>query len=204
MSVPACPRCRARLAPAEGARCLGCGPAAPATAADRAVAALEPAAGPLPHWDLKRLLDRDGGPAVPTGTLLVALSRDLRICWAGRGTHGLYRHGLLPNIRGLGPAGEAHLLAAPRPLSLDELHFVLQHQGYRYQLASLSNALQRQTGSREGPSAARSEAERVRREQRLAGLLQISRRSPLLPDYLAAARRRVRAALRERARRLSD
>jgi hypothetical protein len=203
VSVPKCTRCRARLAPAEGARCLGCGTSAAATAADRAVAALESAAAPLPHWDLKRLLDRDGGPDMPTGTLLVALSRDLRICWAGRGTYGLYRHGLLPNVRGLGPAGEAHLLAAPRPLSLDQLHFVLQHQGYRYQLASLSNALHRQTGRREGPPPALSEAERVRREQRFAGLLQISRRSPLFEEYLVDTRRRVRAALRERARRLA-
>jgi len=203
MSVVECRTCGDELAPAEAPECLSCGSRLPTTIGHRALAALEQAEGPLSYWDIQRLIERRDGSAPPAGSLLVYLSRDLRICWAGRGMYGLYRHGLIPNVRGLGPAAEAHLLAAPAALTAEELHFVLQHQGYRYQYASLVNALQRQLGQAGLPRAPARDAERVRREQRLAGLLQISRRSGHFGPYVEALTSRVEQALQERTRRLS-
>ena len=148
-----------------------------------------------------RLLDRRP-KSVPTNprSLLAYLSRDLRVCWAGKGMYGLYRHGLVPNVRGLGPAAEVHLLAAPRNLTQDELHFVLQRQGYRYQLPSLLPAVLRQVGYgwRWRAPAVRADAE----VQRLGQLLQISK-SPLIEDYLGAITDRVTSAIGERSRRLA-
>jgi hypothetical protein len=202
MSVVVCSTCRTELAPAEAPTCQGCGQRPSTTIGDRAVAVLERADAPLLYWDIQRLMDRQHGWAPGAGSLLVYLSRDLRVCWAGKGMYGLYRHGLIPNVRGLGPTAEAHLLGAPSPLRPEELHFVLQHQGYRHQYASLTAALRRQLGHTEGMPPPQSDAELVRRKQRLAELLQISRRSPRFEPYAAALRDRVAEAVQERARRL--
>ncbi len=202
MSVVACTACLSELAPAEAPTCQGCGKRPSTTIGDRALVVLEQADGPLSYWDIQRLMDHRHGWAPAAGSLLVYLSRDLRICWAGRGMYGLYRHGLIPNVRGLGPTAEAHLLAAPGPLAPEELHFVLQHQGYRYQYASLTAALQRQLGHAGRMPPVQSDAELVRRKQRLAELLQISRRSRHFEPYAVALRGRVEAAMHERARRL--
>lgn len=202
MSVVACTVCQAELAPAEASTCHGCSERRSTTIGDRALAVLEESDGPLSYWDIQRLIDRRHGWTPAAGSLLVYLSRDLRICWAGRGMYGLYRHGLIPNVRGLGPTAEAHLLAAPGPLAPEELHFVLQHQGYRYQYASLTAALNRQLGHAMGMPPVRSQAELVRRQQRLAELLQISRRSRHFAPYATALRGRVEAAVQERTRRL--
>jgi hypothetical protein len=203
MSVVACTACGAELAPAEAPTCQGCSRRPSTTIGHRALAVLEQADGPLSYWDIQRLMHRRHGQAPAVGSLLVYLSRDLRICWAGKGMYGLYRHGLIPNVRGLGPAAEAHLLAAPGPLAPDELHFVMQHQRYRYQYASLTAALQRQLGHAQGMPAAQSAAELVRRKQRLAELLQISRRSRQFEHYATALGDRVAAAVQERVRRLT-
>lgn len=205
MNVPTCTTCGADLAPAELPSCFTCGPGEPTTIGDRALMVLEQVSAPLSHWDVKRLMDRGTDEPTP-GSLLVYLSRDLRICWAGRGMYRLYRHGLAPNVLGLAPAAEVHLLAAPAPMTQEELHFVLQHQGYRYQYASLAPALERHLGYfwRNTISAAESDAGRVRNEQRLAQLLQISRRSPHFQAYNQAIRSRIQQALTERARRLAE
>lgn len=204
MSVFECVTCGDELAPAEAPECLGCGFRLRTTIGHRALAVLEQADGPLSYWDIQRIMERREGFASAAGSLLVYLSRDLRVCWAGRGMYGLYRHGLVPNVRGLGQAAEAHLLAAPDALTTEQLHFVMQHQGYRYQYASLANALQRQLGWAGLPQVVTSEAERVRRKQRLAALLQISRRSRHFELYANALTTRVAQALKERAHRLSQ
>lgn len=204
MTVYECRTCGDELGPAESPECMGCGTQMPTTIGHRALVVLEQADGPLSYWDIQRLIERRDGAAPAAGSLLVYLSRDLRVCWAGRGMYGLYRHGLVPNVRGLGPAAEAHLLAAPTPIDAEQLHFVLQHQGYRYQYASLINALQRQLGPGGQLAAASSDAERTRREQRLAALLQISRRARHFQPYAEALTARVEHALGERARRLSQ
>jgi hypothetical protein len=151
-------------------------------------------------------MDSQAHQPTHSGSLLVYLSSDLRICWAGRGIYGLYRQGLVPNVRGIGPVAEVHLLAASSPMSQEQLHFVLQYQGYRYQYASLGPALERQLGYFwQGTFAAgESEAARVRHEQRLAQLLQISRRSPHFQPYNLAIKARVQQALTERTRRLAQ
>jgi hypothetical protein len=200
MSIPTCAVCGVSLAPAEFPNCFRCSQRRPTTIGERALIVLEEAAVPLSYWDIKRLLDRRAHYPTNSNSLLVYLSRDLRICWAGKGMYGLFRHGLVPNVRGLGPAAEVHLLAAPNQLTHDELHFVLQHQGYRYQLPSLIPALQRQIGySWRYRSAATSSPST---EQRLGLLLQISSESPLIEPYSREISDRVSQALAERARRL--
>lgn len=204
MSVPTCRACAADLAPDEVPTCLTCGPWQPTTIGDRALMILEQADTPLSYWDIQRLMDRETTRGTRSNSLLVCLSRDLRICWAGKGMYGLYRHGLVPNVRGLGPAAEVHLLAAPATIDLDQLHFVLQHQGYRYQFASLAPALERHLGYgwHRAVAPPDSEAGRVRHEQRLSRLLQISRRSPRFQHYRDSIRLRVQRGLTERDRRL--
>lgn len=206
MTVPICSTCGAELAPSELPACFTCRASRPTTIGQRALMILEQATSPLSYWDIQRLMGRASSQVPLAGSLLVYLSRDLRICWAGKGKYGLYRHGLVPNVRGLGPAAEVHLLTAPAPVDLDELHFVLQHQGYRYQLASLRSALERHMGAswRWTAGLSDSEAARVRQERRLGQLLQISRRSPHFQDYQQELRNRVANALTERTRRLQD
>jgi hypothetical protein len=71
----------------------------------------------------------------------VALSQDRRMCWGGRGLYGLARHGLIPGARSLADAACAVLIAAPRPLHLEEADFVLEQLGYRFNSDSLKNHL---------------------------------------------------------------
>lgn len=204
MNHPICSACGAELVPAELPTCLTCSGRRPTTIGERAVMILEQASAPLPYWDIQRLMDRQSDRLTHANSLLVYLSRDLRICWAGKGTYGLYRHGLVPNVRGLGPTAEVHLRGAPNRLDLDQLHFVLQHQGYRYQFASLAPALERHLGCgwRNAITFPDTEAGRVRHEQRLAQLLKISRHSSRFQYYRAAINVRVERAVAERARRL--
>lgn len=196
MNVPTCSACGTDLAPAELPTCFTCRHRRPKTIGERALIILEQAPTPLSYWDIQRLIDREATGSTRANSLLVYLSRDLRICWAGKGMYGLYRHGLVPNIRGLGPAAEVHLLTAPKRLKLNELHFVLQYQSYRYQLASLSAALERHLGPGwEQPAPLPdSQASLVRQEQQLAQLLQISRRSTRFQQYRIAIQDRIEKA----------
>lgn len=203
MTALKCAVCGVNLAPAELPHCFQCGRHRPTTIGDRALIVLEQATSPLSYWDIQRLLDRQlKSRSTNFRSLLGYLSRDLRICWAGKGMYGLYRHGLVPNVRGLGPAAEVHLLAAPKNLTQEELHFVLQRQGYRYQLPSLLPAVLRQVGYgwRCRAPAVRSDAA----VSRLSQLLQISSESPLIEDYVGAIADRVTSAIGERSRRLAD
>jgi hypothetical protein len=109
---------------------------------DRVVAVLEETGMPLAHWDVLRLLKRNGRP-VHKGSLLVWLASDARTCWGGPGIYGLYRHGLLPGVRDLGSASAVFLHAAAADLSGEEISFVLQHVGYRFQSTSMYLALRR-------------------------------------------------------------
>jgi hypothetical protein len=203
MNTPTCKKCGAELAPAEIPACFTCIGRWATTIGERALQILEQADRPLPYWDIQRLMDRHTDRVTHPGSVLVYLSRDLRVCWAGKGTYGLYRHGLLPNVRSLGPAAETFLLAAPRPINLDELHFVLQHQGYRYQYASLTNALRRHfngdawrlighPGWWDDPSE---------RAAAVAELVQAHLDHTTPHDYPRAITRRVKLALDELARR---
>ena len=206
MKVPTCTTCRAALAPAEAPSCIRCSKSPCITIGDRAVRILERTPVPLPYWDIQREMDRDAPRPVHPGSLLVSLSKDARICWAGKGVYGLFRHGLVQNARGLGSVAEVHVLAASIRLDLDQLHFVLRHQGYRCQQSSLAGALQREIGydwsQFVGPRT--SEYGRLQRERRLAQLLGFRRRSEYFEGYRAAIGRRVSEALRERNRRLRD
>lgn len=201
MSVQSCETCGAALGPAELATCFSCGPWQPTNIGERALVILERSPTPLTYWDLTRLMDRGSTRSTAGNSLLVYLSRDSRICWAGKGLYGMFRHGLAPNVRGLGPAAEAHLLAAPTAISQDELHFVLKYLGYRYQYPSLAPALGRQLGSA-WRTASESEANRLRRERRLALLLGFERRTPEFHKYYEELEDRVRDALTERSTRL--
>ena len=175
------------------------------TIGERALMVLEQVSTPLSYWDIRRLMDRQAEQPTSFNSLLVFFPATYGFAGPARECTGLYRHGLIPNVRGLGPAAEVHLLAAPTPLCQDQLHFVLQHQGYRYQAASLAAALTRHLGYswRSAITTAESEAGRVRREQRLAELLQMSRRSPHFQQYHQGITDRVQQALTERARRLT-
>jgi hypothetical protein len=86
----------------------------------------------------------------PRPSINVALSQDKRICWAGRGLYGLARHGLIPGARTLAEAAYAVLLAAPSPLYVEEVDFVLEQLNYRFNAESLSNHLRGYTDNRWG------------------------------------------------------
>jgi hypothetical protein len=114
------------------------------------------------------------------------------------------RDGLVPTVRGLGPAVEVHLLAARALLGFNELHFVLNHQGYHYQFVSLAPALEQHLGYgwRNAVAPAESKAGQVCREQRLAQLLQFTRRSSRFQRYREAIKLWVDQAQAKRTRRL--
>lgn len=139
-----CSHCGAELGPAEDPRgCLTCRGVRLVTNPDKVVAVLEEAQAPLAHWDVRRLLESNGGRRVHPGSLLVWLSNDPRNCWSGRGIYGLYRHGLLPGVRNLGSAAAVLLHAADEELAEDQIRFVLQHVGYRFQSSSIYLALRK-------------------------------------------------------------
>jgi hypothetical protein len=69
------------------------------------------------------------------------LSPDRRFCWAGQGMYSLYRHGPLPGPRSLEGASRLILLATGEPMTVDALDYCLKQLGYRYNVASLKNAI---------------------------------------------------------------
>jgi hypothetical protein len=84
----------------------------------------------------------------PRYSMPVALSSDKRFCWAGRALYGLARHGLIPGARSLAEAAYAVLLAAPRPLHVEEVDFVLEQLNYRFNADSLLHHLRGYTSNR--------------------------------------------------------
>lgn len=84
----------------------------------------------------------------PRYSINVALSKDKRFCWGGRGLYGLARHGLIPGARSLAEAAYAILLAAPRQLHVEEVDFVMEQLNYRFNTDSLLHHLRGYTANR--------------------------------------------------------
>lgn len=206
MTPPACPACGAPLGPGEDPQgCLACRQLPVRTIGDRAVTVLETACDPLAKHDVKRIMDRASTVPVHPGSLQVILSADYRVCWAGPGTYGLYRHGLAPGVRTLGDLADVHLHLSSQTLNYDELHWVLKLMGYRFQATSLYQAVLRRTGLRLAPSYVGDDADPANgtRTRRVLDALGLSR-DPLAATYLNDIAGRVAAALAEHARRLRD
>lgn len=138
-----CGRCRSLLGPWErfhgGCACRG-----PASQINRdtlyAVACT--AETPLPVHDLLRLAEQDYGVVMNQSTGYAVLAPDPRFCWAGPGTYGLYRHGILPGPRNLEETARLVLTAAG-DLHMDAVDFILKQLGYRFSFGSLRNAVGR-------------------------------------------------------------
>lgn len=142
--IGSCPVCSVPLGPAEDSRgCLTCRGAPLWGTQDRIVAVLETANGPLAYWDVKRLLESNGGRSVRKASLMTWLATDARTCWGGPGIYGLYRHGLLPGVRDTGSAAAVFIHAANRAVSQEQARFLLQHVGYRFLSTSIYLALRR-------------------------------------------------------------
>jgi hypothetical protein len=141
-----CTSCGAAFGPAERRqRCFSCGGGYAWQIADKAVTVLEQADVPLPHWDIKRLIDQKYSRVHP-GSLLVSLSGDPRTCWGGKGIYGLYRHGLLPRVRDLGTIGAIYLYASGATLHYRDLWFAMRHAGYKSTPESVYYGLRRVEG----------------------------------------------------------
>ncbi|MEU3571039.1 hypothetical protein AB0E96_21850 [Kitasatospora sp. NPDC036755] len=97
--------------------------------------------GPVHVRDLVRLAEHDHARRIAETSAKVAVAGDRRFCWAGAGVYGLYRHGPMPGPRCLDDAGRLVLAAADRPLTAAALDYCLKGFGYRYNKASLRNAL---------------------------------------------------------------
>jgi hypothetical protein len=141
-AVDICQACGAVLAPWEKGRCACQGPRW------RSIREILyciscTAAEPLHAHDFVRNAERDYGLPLSQPTAIAALAPDPRFCWAGRGVYGLYRHGPLPGPRNLEEATRVVLVAAGRRLTHDTVDFCLKRFGYRYNLASLRNAMAR-------------------------------------------------------------
>jgi hypothetical protein len=136
--------CSAPLGPAEDSRgCLTCRGIPVWDSRDRIVAVLETANGPLAYWDVKRLLESNGGRPVRKASLMTWLATDSRTCWGGPGIYGLYRHGLLPGVRDTGSTAAVFIHAADVAVSQEQARFLLQHVGYRFLSTSIYLALRR-------------------------------------------------------------
>lgn len=200
-----CPFCGAVLGPSESAAgCLTCRGGGDGSNRDAVVAVLERSERPLPHWDVKRILERDQGYRVADGSILAWLA-DPRACWGGKGIYGLYRHGLLPGVRDLGAAASVFLYATERILHHSELWFAMRYAGYQAEEASVYYALRRAatadlvhdswTGWRRPP----------RNQLPLARLKRsVGARGRDFELVIERAGQQVEAALAERSRRLRD
>ena len=136
-----CSRCGAVLGPWEKA--CGCEGPRPRTIREVLYRIACTATQALHARDYVRIAEHDHGVPFSMNTAFVTLSGDYRFCWAGAGLYGLYRHGPLPGPRGLEPATRLLLVTADRPLGHDVVDFCLKRFGYRYNVASLRNAVAR-------------------------------------------------------------
>jgi hypothetical protein len=142
--MPSCPRCRQPLSAWEAGACLTCfqrTPAGRVTTADAAVRVLEREERPIRIYDIARAMERDLDVSVALASVQVALSRDPRVCWGGKGIYGLFRHGLIPGPRNLAGVALFLLLASEASVPVERLAFVMKWRGYRFQDNSLQIAL---------------------------------------------------------------
>ena len=143
--IRACNVCGAELGPWEASSCISCGHSAQSfygmTNSDAGVMILEREDTPVTVYDIQRGIHREFGRIVHRESLTTSLSGDLRLCWAGRGLYGLYRHKLIPGPRNLAGIAAFFLYSHGSPLTIQQLSFVMKHVGYRYQDQSLRNAL---------------------------------------------------------------
>ncbi|MDQ0762780.1 hypothetical protein QF027_005415 [Streptomyces canus] len=136
----ACPLCGAALSSWESRRC-GCGGPRWESHAEVMYAIACSVRSPLHVRDFVRLAHSDYGHKIGVPSANAVLSPDRRFCWAGQGTYSLYRHGPLPGPRNLEGASRLVLLAANEPMTADALDYCLKQLGYRYNVASLKNAI---------------------------------------------------------------
>ena len=140
MSFPVCPVCGAELGPNEGSSCLHHTPFVwRPSIADLAVCALEVEPRPITIYDAQRSIERTTGRQIHPPSINSVMGTDRRFCWAGKGTYGLFRHGLLPGPRNIGDVAVLLILSYRQPLLFDELTFVMKWSGYRFQDPSLAN-----------------------------------------------------------------
>ena len=213
--IAPCPHCRAILGPWEDQNgCQSCNGRPVRSIADRSIAVIEHSDVPLAWWDVKRALDREPRPPVRPSTASQVLADDLRACWGGRGIYGLYRHGLLPGVRDLGRAASVYIHAADRPLSLDEIRFILRHAGYRFAPGSLEPALWRVNDLGMFVTAHGCDSSGIwrvhwvgsranlRHQRAIATALRLGRRGPDMRAIVARAANQAEKALTDRALRL--
>ena len=86
-------------------------------------------------------LRRITGCSVKANAATTVLATDPRFCWGGPGIYGLYRHGLIPGPRSLEQAARVVLVAAGHSLPHELLDYCLKQMGYRFNSASLRNAV---------------------------------------------------------------
>lgn len=135
-----CVDCGSALGVWELGRC-GCRGPVGRSQADILYAVACSVAAPVHVRDLVRLAQLDHGRRIAEASAKVAVAGDRRFCWAGAGVYGLYRHGPMPGPRTLGDAGRLVLAASDRPLTATALDYCLKGFSYRYNVASLRNAL---------------------------------------------------------------
>lgn len=169
-----CPSCDAVLGPQEGPRCVSCRPLRPGTNFNIITAVLEQAEGPLHTWDI----EREARSRYGCGVWFSYLGYDYRVCWAGRSTWGLYRHGLVPGVRSLSRAAALFVKAAGT-IQTKPLYFVMRRAGYRFSPNSLSGALSyepwvRRAGWQNHPVSSRSVRQEMREELKLGRRLTLT------------------------------
>jgi len=139
-AVTKCAACGAKLAPWERGQCACRGPRLE-TIREVLYAVACGASSPLHARDYVRNAARDYRFVLTEATAIASLAPDPRFCWAGRGLYGLFRHGPLPGPRTLLGASRFILFSAGAPLGEDALDFCMKRFGYRYNVASLHNAI---------------------------------------------------------------
>lgn len=205
MKIHGCEVCGASMSPWEGRSCLTCKPHKPRwySNSDAAVFLLEKERHAVTTYDVERGMRREFGWNVPKASIAAALSMDPRCCWAGRGMYGLYRHGLFSGPRNLAGVATIFLYSHGQPMQTEVLGFAMQYAGYRFQQASLRNALRYATDIAWEPwrgwvvrprKAARARLRQLRFSPSFRGV-----------DYAAQiCSARIQAALLEYQRRLSE
>ena len=139
-ALTTCARCGAVLSAWESSGCSCNGPRF-RTNREVLYAVACSVSEPLHARDFVRIAERDHRVHLGTATAVATLAPDPRFCWAGRGLYGLLRHGPLPGPRNLEQATRVLLVAAGHELSIDVVDFCLKRFGYRYNVASLRNAV---------------------------------------------------------------